>query len=151
MKQRRTSNKPEYRGVSGSGSVDLTARHEAPWESRSWQWYPPGSARRACTERRDGNGEDELDSRRTLLPPRSHSPPQLPGFRPGLSGDELDTVLHGRSRRKQATSGGAGGVLSGLTLGGRAFPNTKPFFAFCIRGGDKANAGRACATTTLNA
>ena len=68
----RTSNKPEYRAVSGAGSADLIARHETPWESSSWQWFPPGSARRAaCTERKKtGWGRDELDdSRRKLLPP----------------------------------------------------------------------------------
>ena len=37
----RTSNKPEYRAVSGSGSgsADLIARHEAPRESSSWQCF----------------------------------------------------------------------------------------------------------------
>ena len=36
--KKRTSNKPEYRAASGARSADLTARHEVPFESRSWQW-----------------------------------------------------------------------------------------------------------------
>jgi hypothetical protein len=35
----RTSNKPEYRAVSGAESADLMARHETPWESSSWQCF----------------------------------------------------------------------------------------------------------------
>lgn len=33
----RTSNKPEYRAVSGAGSADLIARHETPLESSNWR------------------------------------------------------------------------------------------------------------------
>lgn len=62
-KEARTSNRPEYRGVSGARSADLTARHEVPWESRSWQCILQdqlGGHAQSKEERGEGGGEGRI-------------------------------------------------------------------------------------------
>ena len=120
--------------------------------------FPPGSARRARTEQkknvggRGGTNQIHVASffHRDLALHRNYRALDQVCRVRGLFG--LGTVRTAARGRRQASSGDAAGFRpSTRTLGSRAFPNAEPFFAFCVRGGDKAHACRACATATLNA
>lgn len=112
------------------------------------------------------------DSRHKLLPPRSRSRPRPPDSRSGLSGvkktnNQRDgfmfslgffvsfcapvALLSPSLKRAEAPERESEIEVDPRTLGGRALPDAKPFFAFCVRCGRKANADRAGATAAMDA